>query len=157
MTGSREIADEVTQDAFLVLLRKPRAFDISKGSLTGFLLGVARNLVRHTLRSVPDEVPIENETFNENDILVEEPLETPLESAIRQQSAAVLQAALLQVPQPFREAVVLCDLEEMTYAEAANALDIPIGTVRSRLYRGHIALVDALSRQGCRQGTGVKR
>ena len=49
MTGSHEIADEVTQDAFLFLLRKPGAFDGNKGSLTGFLLGVARNLVRHTL------------------------------------------------------------------------------------------------------------
>ncbi len=157
MTGSREIADEVAQDAFLFLLRKPQAFDGNRGSLTGFLLGVARNLVRHTLRSAPDEVPIEAETLRENDMALDEPLESPLEAAIRQQSAAALQAALLQVPQPFREAIVLCDLEEMSYAEAAGALGIPIGTVRSRLYRGHIALVDILSRQRCAQQPGVKR
>ena len=90
--------------------------------------------------------------------MVDEPTESPLEIVIRQQSAAALQSALLEVPQTFREAMVLCDLEEMTYAEAADALGIPIGTVRSRLYRGHIALVDVLSRRGCaQQQPGVKR
>jgi RNA polymerase sigma-70 factor (ECF subfamily) len=76
---------------------------------------------------------------------------------MEEQSASALQAALLEIPQLYREVVVLCDLQEMSYAEAASTLGIPLGTVRSRLHRGHVALLDLLSRRRCAENSGTKR
>jgi RNA polymerase sigma-70 factor (ECF subfamily) len=153
MSGSREIADEVTQDTFLFLLRKPESFSEAKGALQGFLLGVARNLVRHSRRDVNDDVPLEHEDLGS----MEQQGETPLDRAIRQQSAEALTAALLHVPEAYREAIVLCDLQEMTYAEAAAILGVPVGTVRSRLHRGHLVLVDQLARDNMPQKSGARQ
>jgi RNA polymerase sigma-70 factor (ECF subfamily) len=156
MSGSREVADEVTQDAFLFLLRKPAAYSEEKGPLLGFLMGVTRNLVRRVRRSAVDDLPLEEdgvETVNMQATV----LDSPLDSAIRRQSAEALQTALLDVPQSFREVIVLCDLQEMTYAETAAILGIPLGTVRSRLHRGHVALLDLLSRQTNSQISESKR
>ena len=156
MSGSREIADEVTQEAFLFLLRQPRAYEETKGTLQSFLLGVARNLVRRSRRGVPDDLSIEDDNI-ETRINMPDRRNTPLDHAIRQQSAEALQSALLQLPQTYREAIVLCDLQEMSYAEAATILGIPIGTVRSRLHRGHIALLDQLSRTSSPAKSGVRQ
>lgn len=153
MSGSHEIADEVTQDAFLFLLRKPHSFSEARGSLQNFLMGVARNLVRRSRRDATDDVPLEDEGV----VVMEQQGESPLERAMRHQSAEALQAALLQVPQAYREAIVLCDLQELSYAEAAAVLDVPVGTVRSRLHRGHLALVDQLSRDRVPQQSGAKQ
>lgn len=155
MSGSREIADEVTQDAFLFLLRKPGTYAEAKGTLQSFLMGVARNLVRRSRRDATDDLPLDEDGVEE--MIAEPNIETPLDRAMRQQSAEALQAALLQVPQSYREAIVLCDLQEMTYAEAAAILGVPVGTVRSRLHRGHMALVDQLSRSTAAQQSGAKR
>ena len=64
--------------------------------------------------------------------------------------------SLLKVPESYREVIVLCDLQEMSYAEAAATLGIPVGTVRSRLHRGHIALLDVLSRRTVPENSGAK-
>jgi RNA polymerase sigma-70 factor, ECF subfamily len=156
MSGSRQIADEVTQDAFLFLLRKPAAFSEERGALVGFLIGVARNLVRRTLRAADDGVSLEEDGV-ESMITDATISNSPLDLAMQQQSAGALQAALLEIPQPYREVVVLCDLQEMSYAETAATLGIPLGTVRSRLHRGHVALLDLLSRRRCAENSGAKR
>jgi RNA polymerase sigma-70 factor, ECF subfamily len=156
MSGSREIADEVTQDAFLFLLHKPAVFSEERGALAGFLIGVARNLVRRTLRAADDGVSLEEEGV-ESMITETAVSNSPLDLVMRQQSAGTLQAALLEIPQLYREVVVLCDLQEMSYAETALILSIPLGTVRSRLHRGHGALLDVLSRGRCAENSGSKR
>jgi DNA-directed RNA polymerase specialized sigma24 family protein len=61
MSDSREVADEVIQDAFLLLLRKPDAYSGAKGPLLGFLLGVTRNLVRRARREATDDLALEEE------------------------------------------------------------------------------------------------
>lgn len=155
MSGSREIADEVTQDTFLFLLRQPAAFSEEKGSLQNFLIGVARNHVRHTRREATADLPIEEDGVEEMMMQASHP-DSPLDHAIRRQSAETVQSALLQIPESYREVVVLCDLQEMSYAEAAIVLAIPLGTVRSRLHRGHLALLDQLSRSQRPQKTGTR-
>jgi RNA polymerase sigma-70 factor, ECF subfamily len=156
MSASHDIADEITQEAFLFLLRKPGAYSAEKGTLLGFLMGVARNLVRRHRRDALPDVPLQDDGVEE---LITESAspDSPLEHVIRRQSAEALQAALLQVPESYREVMVLCDLQEMSYAEAAAILSIPLGTVRSRLHRGHLALLDQLSRTTPAQKSGVKR
>ncbi|WP_266190031.1 RNA polymerase sigma factor [Candidatus Korobacter versatilis] len=155
MSGSHEIADEITQDAFLFLLRNPGSYAPERGPLLNFLLGVTRNLVRRSKRSATDDLSIEDEGI-ENQFAVPETNDSPLDLAIRRQSAASLQDALLKVPEGYREVIVLCDLQEMSYAEAAATLGIPVGTVRSRLHRGHIALLDVLSRRTVAENSGAK-
>jgi RNA polymerase sigma-70 factor (ECF subfamily) len=145
MSGSHEIADEITQEAFLVLLRKPDAYIEGKGTLLNFLMGVARNLILRNRRDASPELALEDDGIEEK-ISVSASPDSPLDHAIRRQSADALQAALLHIPQSYREVIVLCDLQEMSYSEAAAILAIPLGTVRSRLHRGHLALLDQLSR-----------
>ncbi len=155
MSGSREIADELTQETFLFLIRNPLTYSGEKGALLGFLLGVTRNLIRRTRRDKVEGLPIEQDGVEE--MLGETGGEdSPLDRAIRNQSVDALQAALLRVPQAYREVIVLCDLQELSYAEASSILAIPLGTVRSRLHRGHVALLDQLSRDRARERSGAK-
>lgn len=69
----------------------------------------------------------------------------------------IVEEALRGLPDEFREAVLLIDLEELTYAEAADALGCPVGTVRSRLYRGRRLLARDLGAYAARQGYVVER
>jgi RNA polymerase sigma-70 factor (ECF subfamily) len=156
MSGSHEIADEVTQDAFLFLLRQPGAYEASKGTLQSFLMGVARNLVRRSSRDATDDHSLDEDGI-EDRITTPANLATPLDHAIGRQSAEALQSALLQLPQAYREAIILCDLQEVSYAEAAAILGVPIGTIRSRLHRGHIALLDQLSRTSAPAKSGANQ
>jgi RNA polymerase sigma-70 factor, ECF subfamily len=68
-------------------------------------------------------------------------------------TAVTVQAALAQVPEEFRVAVVLCDLYRVPYAEAAQILEVPVGTVKSRVFRGRLALAERL---GEGDGTGSR-
>lgn len=65
-----------------------------------------------------------------------------------------IEKALLQLPEDFRSAVVLCDVEEMSYAEIAQVLDVPIGTVRSRIHRGRAILKRLLAEWSTGGGDG---
>jgi RNA polymerase sigma-70 factor (ECF subfamily) len=69
---------------------------------------------------------------------------TPAEWAEVRERREQLRAAVLELPAEFREAVVLCGLEELSYEEAARLLDCPVGTIRSRLHRGRALLLAKL-------------
>jgi RNA polymerase sigma factor (sigma-70 family) len=69
---------------------------------------------------------------------------TPAHWAEQQERSERVRAAVLELPAEFREAVVLCELEELSYEEAARLSDCPIGTIRSRLHRGRALLMAKL-------------
>ena len=123
MTGDHAIAAEITQDVFVWLIHHPAAFDPARGQLTPFLLGVARKFLLRHARTDPRLVPLEDH---------DHPTET---SEDDQSSVLALRAAIAALPELYREVVVLCDLEGLTYEEAAAALGCVTGTVRSRLHR----------------------
>lgn len=135
MSGSSQMAEEVTQEVFLFLLQRGRDFDPARGVLGAYLFGVARNYVRRALeRSYPESVlgsPVEEE---EASLMVED---DPTEGIARQQTSVAVRKAVLSLPEHYREVVVLCDLQEMSYADAAEAAGCAIGTIRSRLHRAH--------------------
>ncbi|HLI62295.1 MAG TPA: RNA polymerase sigma factor [Terriglobales bacterium] len=135
MSGSVHIAEEVTQEVFLFLVQRGRDFDAERGTLAGYLFGVARNFVRRALeRSYPENVlgtPAEDEAAS---LMVES---DPSEGIARRQTSRAVWKAVLSLPQHYREVVVLCDLHELSYADAAQALNCAIGTIRSRLHRAH--------------------
>ena len=127
MTGSVVIAEDVTQEVFMALLTKSAKYDPARGSLASFLYGVARNLV---LRRIEKTAEVEDYAGPE-DIL---------DDLTRRETVELVRRAVLSLPPVYREAVVLCDLQDTSYEEAAQALDCPVGTVRSRLNRGRSLL-----------------
>ena len=132
MTGNVVIAEDVTQEVFMALLDRKAKYDEARGSLASFLYGVARNLVRRRIEKTSE---IEDYAGPE-DILGD---------LTRRETIENVRQAVLSLPPVYREAVVLCDIHETSYEEAAVALDCPIGTVRSRLNRGRSMLAQKLA------------
>jgi RNA polymerase sigma-70 factor (ECF subfamily) len=132
MTGSVVIAEDVTQEVFMALLLKKAKYDSERGSLASFLYGIARNLV---LRRLEKTAEIEDYASPE-DILGD---------LTRRETIEQVRCAVLSLPAVYREAVVLCDLQDTSYEEAAEVLDCPVGTVRSRLNRGRAMLAQKLA------------
>lgn len=133
MCGRKECAEEVTQEVFLQLLSDDAKFREVNGELQAFLIGVTRNQVRKQLRqsrAMPGSA-----TGAELAALPE-----AYERVRKEQDAAALRAAILSLPIAYREAVVLCELEGMDLAEAAQRLGCALGTVKSRLNRARSIL-----------------
>jgi RNA polymerase sigma-70 factor (ECF subfamily) len=145
MTGNAWAAEEIVQDVFMTLMRDPRKYDATRGSLGGFLYGVARNRVMKHLERLPREVPLEekNEDGTGSGIILQD-ASTPATWAEKRERVEQIRAAVLELPAEFREAVVLCELQELSYEEAAQAAGCPIGTIRSRLHRGRALLMARL-------------
>jgi RNA polymerase sigma-70 factor (ECF subfamily) len=136
MSGKAEIAEEVTQDVFVVVMKSGQRYDSERGSVPAFLYGIARNFVLRSLErerpylAVLDDAAVREIAADQDifgDLARDERLET-------------LRRAVLALPPAYREVVVLCDLHERDYAEAASALGCAIGTVRSRLHRARALL-----------------
>ncbi len=136
MTGDPSVAQDVTQEVFLALLRNPRSYQPERGSLVSFLFGVAKNQVRNRLRHERRYVELD-------------PAEADGLAADREDVAELrggeIREAVLALPGEYREVVVLCEFQGMSYAEAAVALETPIGTVRSRLHRARALLARKLA------------
>ena len=145
MTGSAWAAEEIVQDIFMTLMRDPNKYDPERGTLGAFLYGVGRNRVMKYLERLPREVSLEekNEDGSGPGIVLQDPL-TPGIWAEQRERREQVRAAVLELPAEFREAVVLCELEEMSYEEAAQMAGCPIGTIRSRLHRGRALLLAKL-------------
>jgi RNA polymerase sigma-70 factor, ECF subfamily len=145
MTGNAWAAEEIVQDVFMTLMRDPKKYDATRGTLGGFLYGVARNRVMKHLERLPREVSLEEK---DNDCtghgIVLQDASTPATQAEKRERVEQVRAAVLDLPAEFREAVVLCELEEMSYEEAAQMAGCPIGTIRSRLHRGRALLMARL-------------
>jgi RNA polymerase sigma-70 factor (ECF subfamily) len=145
MTGSAWAAEEIVQDVFMTLMRDPKKYDAQRGTLGGYLYGIARNRVMKHLERLPREVPLEqkNEDGTGPGIVLQDAL-TPASWAETHERMDQVRAAVSELPPEFREAVVLCELEELSYEEAAQSAGCPIGTIRSRLHRGRALLLAKL-------------
>lgn len=131
--GSADVAEEVVSETFLQLMNPNSHFDPAKGTLEGWLYGVARNLVRVARRQGPVEEAVDSACHH--DILG---------GLIHSENIAALHRALSDLPDRYRDAVILCDLEERSYEDAARILGRPIGTIRSRLHRARALLANKL-------------
>ena len=143
MSGSVTLAEDVTQEVFLFLIRDAHVFDPTRGSLNSFLLGVARNYVLRRLRGDHLLTALSAELDPEiSDDQIDE--SNPLDDLTRAESIESVRKAVLSLPERYREVVVLCELQEMSYGEAAEVLECAIGTVRSRLHRARALLLNKL-------------
>jgi len=143
MTGSPSAADDVTQDVFLAVMQDAGRYDESRGTVAAWLCGMARNFVRRRLERERDHEPLSGDGAHPAGLPMT--AEDPVGELARAERLAALQRAILSLPIRYREAVVLCDLQEASYADAAAALDCAIGTVRSRLSRGRALLAAKLA------------
>ncbi|MGA2098286.1 MAG: sigma-70 family RNA polymerase sigma factor [Candidatus Acidiferrum sp.] len=145
MTGSAWGAEEIVQDVFMTLIRDPKKYDPERGTVGGLLFGIARNRVMKHLERRPREVSLEekNEDGTGSGIVLQDNF-TPAMWVEKRQRMERVRSAVLELPTEFREAVVMCELEEMSYEEAAQMTGCPIGTIRSRLHRGRALLLAKL-------------
>jgi RNA polymerase sigma-70 factor (ECF subfamily) len=143
MTGSPWAAEEIVQDVFMTLIRQPQKYDSDKGEVGAFLFGIARNRVMKHLERSPCELSLDQETESGSS---RQPVDllTPAFWAERRERVEQVRDAVLSLPSEFREAVVLCELEELSYEEAAQRCGCPVGTIRSRLHRGRALLMARL-------------
>lgn len=151
MSGSKSIAEDVTQEVFLFLMREGQVFDPSKGEVSAFLFGVARNHVLRRLRSDHLLAPLADDS--DDDIIFSLPSADtcPLEDLTRAETIESVRRAVLSLPAKYREVVVLCELQDVSYGETAEILGCAIGTVRSRLHRARALLLTKL-----RPATGIE-
>jgi RNA polymerase sigma-70 factor, ECF subfamily len=146
MSGQSSIAEEVTQEVFLALLRQAHRYDPARGSLAAYLCGAARNQVLRLMARERPYLQLVEESC-ENDAVPGAQLiagDDPLNNLTRNETIKLVRQAVLALPVRYREVIVLCDFQELSREEAALALDCPLGTVNSRLHRGHALLLKKL-------------
>ncbi len=168
MTGSLAMAEELTQEVFVAVLKAMRdgtiaRFDSEKGTLEGYLLGIARNLARVEMRKSRhlislDEL-LETPEWNrslESGGVSNQAKEKSLAVLIERAELRALYRAILDLPTHYREVVILCSLQEKSYKEAAALLEITEGTVASRMNRAK-ALLAAKLQQPSRDKAGKSK
>ena len=145
MTGNAWASEEIVQDVFMTIIRKPQKFDPERGSFGAFLYGIARNRVMKHAERTPRELQL-HEDVESGVTALPKTIDsmTPGYWAEVGERRELVRNAVLELPVEFREAVVLCLLEELSYDEAASVLNCPVGTIRSRLHRGRALLLAKL-------------
>src|SRR5437016_3516085 len=148
-TGSGSESQDLTQEVFLRVFRTIRSFRSTEGSFATWLARVTRNLlIDHYRRSRQDR---STESIEEQLPMLEEvgaaASARPDQSLAGREASEILQATLQKLSPDLREAVILRDLQEMEYREIADVLQIPEGTVKSRINRGRAELTRLLRQQ----------
>jgi RNA polymerase sigma-70 factor (ECF subfamily) len=141
MTGNSGVAEEITQEVFLTLMRQPKIFDPSRGPLQGFLFGVCRNFIMRRIAEESRYVGMTPSLEDGNGSLEPAAASDLLADLAQAETVERVRKAVLALPPHHRETVVLCDLNEMSYEQAAVVLGCPVGTVRSRLHRARELLL----------------
>jgi len=148
-TGSGSEAQDLTQEVFLRVFRTLRTFRSAEGSFATWLARVSRNLLidhyRRTRQervtdSIDDQLPMLEEVGAAASV-------RPDHAVAGREASEILQATLQKLSPDLREAVILRDLQEMEYREIAEVLQIPEGTVKSRINRGRAELARLLRKQ----------
>ena len=147
MSGSPALAEDVTQEVFMALIRDSRGYDPARGSLAAYLVGMARH---HALRFLKRDQTYVSITQTEEGPrnwgkAASASREDPHSVMSRRETVQSVRQAILSLPEHYREAVVLCDLNEMSYEDTASVLGCSVGTVRSRLHRGRAMLIQKLT------------
>ena len=144
MTNSKTAAEEVTQEVFVLLLRDGQRYKKARGDVAAFAFGIARNFVRRFRRrervyqELPSDEVLEKISGHQNGA------GGLAAQAIRKQGIEKIRTAIASLPDRYRQVIVLCDLCELSYAEAACRLQCAVGTVRSRLNRARALLLQKL-------------
>lgn len=148
-TNSGSEAQDLTQEVFLRVFRTLKTFRSNEGSFATWLARVTRNLLIDNYRRTRQE-RVTDSIEGQLPLIEEEgPVAAarPDEMVAGREASEILQAALQTLSPDLREAVILRDLQEMEYREIADVLQIPEGTVKSRINRGRAELARRLKKQ----------
>jgi RNA polymerase sigma-70 factor (ECF subfamily) len=143
--GRHDEAEDLTQDVFLKVFRSLATFD-RRANFQTWLISVSRNLCIDHYRSVRKERETIDRGVNADDLAPASKDAGPLLQMERRDLAEQLRRALDQLPVPLRAAVVMRDLQELSYQEIAEQLHLPEGTVKSRINRGRHELARQVRR-----------
>jgi RNA polymerase sigma-70 factor (ECF subfamily) len=145
MTNSVTTAEEVTQDVFVSLISEGKAYRDSRGDVGAFAFGIARNFVRRARRRERTYQPLlDDEAIERLAASLVSGAEAVHAKVIRDEVTEQVRAAIATLPEHYAQPVILCDLCEFSYAEAASRLGCAVGTIRSRLSRAHLLLARKL-------------
>ena len=144
MLGNSETAEDVTQDAFLSAYRAIGKF--RGGSFKSWILRIAANSCRDKMRVARRARVTSLDTLLEKsgDLLLDNNAESPEDYVLRRELGQFLNEGLTHLPEDQRLAVVLCDIQGLSYEEVSQATGSSLGTVKSRLNRGRARLRDFL-------------
>src|SRR5262249_537649 len=140
MTGSDIMAQDVTQDVFLAFMRQAHRYDPAQGLVSTYLYGMARYITRRRLRRERRFVRLDREIQIESENRETIKRDSALDDVVKQEAIEQVRRGVVALPSRYREVIVLCDLHDHSYAEAAAIIGCAVGTVRSRLNRARILL-----------------
>jgi RNA polymerase sigma-70 factor (ECF subfamily) len=159
--GRHDEAEDLTQDVFVKIFRSLGTFD-RRANFQTWLVSVSRNLCIDHYRSVRKERRLIDRDVDASELSPESPREDPTAALEQRDRTALLRQALATLPGSLRTAVVMRDLQELSYQEIARRLSLPEGTVKSRINRGRAVLARAVRhlqsgapKPDARSGTGA--
>jgi RNA polymerase sigma-70 factor (ECF subfamily) len=133
--GRHDEAEDLTQDIFLKVFKSLATFD-RRANFQTWLISVSRNLCIDHYRSVRREREAIDRSVAANDLAPVSDTPGPLAVIEQQDRVALLREAMRALPKSLRTAVMLRDIRELSYQDIADQLDLPEGTVKSRINRG---------------------
>ena len=145
--GKHDEAEDLTQDIFLRVFKSLDTFD-RRANFQTWLTSVSRNLCIDHYRSVRKEREMVDRGVDSADVAVVAPGEGPMAALEQRDRVALLRQALAELPEALRTAVVMRDLQDLSYQEIASQLRLPEGTVKSRINRGRSELARQITRMG---------
>jgi len=143
--GRHDEAEDLTQDVFLKLFKSLKTFD-RRANFSTWLISVSRNLCIDHYRSTRREHEVVTHDVDASSLAQPSTIESPLTMLERRDRVGLLRAALDKLAPSLRTAVMLRDIQELSYQEIAERLDVPEGTVKSRINRGRTELARQIAR-----------
>lgn len=144
-TGRHDLAEDLTQDVFVKIFKSLGTFD-RRANFQTWLVSVSRNLCIDHYRSVRKEREAIDRDVDPGDLAPVAPTTSPYQSLEQRDRAQLLRRALAELAPSLKEAVMMRDLQELSYQEIADKLGLPEGTVKSRINRGRNELARQISR-----------
>jgi RNA polymerase sigma-70 factor, ECF subfamily len=145
--GRHEQAEDLTQEIFLKLFKSLDTFD-RRANFQTWLISVSRNLCIDHYRRVRKERETIDHQVDTNDLSPVSHEPSPMAGLERRDRVALLRQAMAKLPETLRTAVLMRDIQEMSYQEIADSLRLPEGTVKSRINRGRTELARHVKRLG---------
>src|SRR2546422_5692013 len=146
MSGSRDVAEDVTQEVFIALAENHARYRPERGSLKAYLYGIARHLVAQREKRTWSRREVDIDALQGDDAHMVATSFDPIDELSRAETMLTLRRAILRLPRHYREVIVLCELNSLPYHEAAQVIGCRVGTIRSRLNRARTLLIER-----CRQ------
>src|ERR1044071_642194 len=153
--GRQDEAEDLTQDIFLKLFKSLKTFD-RRANFSTWLISVSRNLCIDHYRSTRREHDLVSHDIDTSTVPYPSTIESPQMMLERRDRVSLLRAALDKLAPSLRTAVILRDIQELTYQEIADRLGVPEGTVKSRINRGRTELARQIARLRERQDSTVR-